>query len=105
MERTEGLNKKALDIDKVFKEKIKNYEEMLKEGEKKAKEIKEAVKKEGAEEEKNILDDIIRETNDIIRDKKGGIYKEAEIVNKDLGKEVSLVSNAIAEKVLGRRVD
>ena len=104
-ERTEGLHNKAIDAERNVKDKIRNYEERLEEARKKAKEIKEAKKREGLEEERNIINDIISETNDIISEKKGGIYKEADIVNKDLEKEVSFVSNAIAEKVLGRRVN
>lgn len=104
-ERTEGLHSKAIDTERTVKDKIRNYEERLEEARKKAKEIKEALKKEGLEEERNIINDIISETKDIISEKKGGIYKEVEIVNKGLEKEVSFVSNAIVEKVLGRRVN
>ncbi|MDY6856926.1 MAG: ATP synthase F0 subunit B [Thermodesulfobacteriota bacterium] len=105
IERTKGLNKKAIDTDKEVHEKIKDYEERLEEARIKAKDIKEAIKKEGVEEERNIINDVIRETNNIIKDKKGGIYKEAQIVNKELKKEINIVSNAIVEKVLGRRVN
>ena len=46
-----------------------------------------------------------KETKDIIEEKKGGIYKDAEAIKSEIEKQMGEISSILAEKVLGRRVE
>lgn len=103
-EKTDGLKTQVLEMEEEIRKKTEKYESMVKEANVKAKDIKNAIKTDGLEEEKSIIRSVRNETKDVIEEKKEGIYKEVEQVKMDMKGEVEAISQSIAEKVLGRRV-
>jgi F-type H+-transporting ATPase subunit b len=103
--KTEGLNKKGKEIEEEAKKKAEEYEYRLKEARHWARETRDGLKKDGLEEEKKIIRAVAKEVKDSIEEKKGGIYKDIELVKSELGKRIEENSRDIAEKVLGRRIE
>ncbi|MFH2012196.1 MAG: ATP synthase F0 subunit B [Pseudomonadota bacterium] len=104
LEKTEGLNKKGREIEDETKMKAEEYQERLKEARNKAKEVRDFLKKEGLEEEKNIIKAGAKEAKDVIEEKKRGIEKEINQTKGELEKQIGVNSLDIVEKVLGRRI-
>lgn len=104
VEKTEGLKKTAQEMEEEVERRTEEYEERLKEARVKSMEIKNALKKEGLDEEKSMLSAVTKDTKDIIEEKKGGIYEDVKKVKMEMEKLAEDISRSIAEKVLGRRV-
>jgi len=105
LEKTEGLKKKAIEIEEVVVVKVKEYEDRFKDARAKSLEVKTELKREGVEEEKKIIAAVTKETKDVIEEKKGGIYKDVEEIKSDIEKQMGEISSILAEKVLGRRIE
>ena len=60
--------------------------------------------KEGAEEEKKIIDQINQKAQANLKEVREKIAKDAENVRVSLHKEIDTFANAISEKILGRAV-
>jgi F-type H+-transporting ATPase subunit b len=65
---------------------------------------KDALLKEGAEEEKKIIEQINQKAQANLAEVRENITKEAQNVRKSLNKEIDTFANAISEKILGRAV-
>ncbi len=65
---------------------------------------KEALLKEGAEEEKRIIDQINQKAQANLAEIREQITKDAQNVRESLNKEIDTFANAISEKILGRAV-
>ena len=105
LEKTEGLKKKAIEIEEVVGRKGKEYDDRFKDARANSLEVKSELKREGVEEEKKIIQAVRKETKDIIEEKKGGIYKDVEEIKSDIEKQMGEISSILAEKVLGRRIE
>ena len=105
LEKTDGLKKKAIEIEEVVRKKSKEYEDRFKDARARSVEVKNELKREGVEEEKKIISAVTKETKDIIEEKKGGIYRDAEAIKSEIEKQMGEISSILAEKVLGRRVE
>ncbi len=104
VEKTEGLKKTAQEMEEEVERRTEEYEKRLKEARAKSIEIKNALKKEGLDEEKSMVSAVIKETKDIIEENKGGIYEDVKKVKMEIEKQAEDISRSIAEKVLGRRI-
>jgi F-type H+-transporting ATPase subunit b len=60
--------------------------------------------KEGAEEEKRIIEQINQKAQANLAEVRENITKEAQNVRESLDKEIDTFANAISEKILGRAV-
>jgi len=65
---------------------------------------KDALLKEGAEEEKRIVDQINQKAQANLAEVREKIVRDAQNVRKSLSKEIDAFANAISEKILGRTV-
>ena len=65
---------------------------------------KEALLKEGSEEEKRIIEQINQKAQANLAEVREKITKEAQNVRESLNKEIDTFANAISEKILGRAV-
>jgi len=104
VEKTEGLKKTAQEMEEEVERRTEEYEKRLKEARAKSIEIKNALKKEGLDEEKSMVSAVTKETKDIIEENKGGIYEDVKKVKMEIEKQAEDISRSIAEKVLGRRI-
>ena len=104
VEKTEGLKKTAQEMEEEVERRTEEYEERIKEARVNSMEKKNALKKEGLDEEKRMVSAVTKETKDIIEEKKGGIYEDVKKVKMEMEKHAEDISRSIAEKVLGRRV-
>ena len=104
IEKTEGLTKKVVEIEKEIKSKTSEYEEKRNKARAEAIGIKDNLKNEGLEEEKQLLKAVSQEAKREVEEKKGGIYRDIEQLKMELSKHVDKISSNIVEKVLGRRV-
>ena len=104
IEKTEGSVKKAKELEEQLKIGVDEYEERLNKARVEASAIKEGLKKEGIDEEKNILQQISQKTKEEIEERKVGINKEIQQVKTDIDSQADEISRKIVEKVLGRRI-
>jgi F-type H+-transporting ATPase subunit b len=96
-QNVEQLNENAAEKDEAFLSGIKDARTRgLKE--------KEILLKEGAEEEKKIVEQINQKAQANLAEVREKIAKDAQNVRASLNKEIDTFANAISEKILGRAV-
>ena len=105
LEKTEGWDKRGKEIEEEAKKRAEEYEDKLKEARARALEIRDSLKKDGLEEEKKIIREVVKEAKGLIEEKKEEVCRTVEQVKGELEKKMDEDSHAIAERVLGRRME
>ncbi len=107
IQRKEKITSLEQNIDKLngdSAEKDEAYLAGIKDARAKGLNEKDALMKEGAEEEKKIIEQINQKAHANLAEVRENITKEAQNVRESLNKEIDTFANAISEKILGRAV-
>ena len=103
-EKITGLEQNIDKLNEDTAEKDEAYLAGIKDARARGLNEKEALMKEGAEEEKRIIEQINQKAQANLAEVRENITKEAQNVRESLNKEIDTFANAISEKILGRAV-
>ena len=103
-ERVTGLEKNIEKLNKDSQEKDNAFVSGIKDARGKGLAQKEALLKEAAEEEREIIEEINQKAQTNLAEIREKIAKEADGARSALQEEVDIFANAISEKILGRAV-
>lgn len=103
-EKITGLEQNIDKLNEDTAEKDEAYLAGIKDARARGLNEKEALLKEGAEEEKRIIEQINQKAQANLAEVRENITKEAQNVRESLNKEIDTFANAISEKILGRAV-
>ena len=103
-EKITGLEQNIDKLNEDTAEKDEAYMAGIKDARARGLNEKEALMKEGAEEEKRIIEQINQKAQANLAEVRENIKKEAQNVRESLNKEIDTFANAISEKILGRAV-
>jgi F-type H+-transporting ATPase subunit b len=103
-EKITGLEQNVEKLNEDAVQKDEAYLSGIKEARSRGLKEKEALLKEGAEEEKEIVEQINQKAQANLAEVREKIAKDAQEVRTSLNKEIDTFANAISEKILGRAV-
>lgn len=103
-EKITGLEQNIEKLNEDTAEKDEAYLAGIKDARARGLNEKEVLVKEGAEEEKRIIEQINQKAQANLAEVRENITKEAQNVRESLNKEIDTFANAISEKILGRAV-
>ncbi|MEJ2657770.1 MAG: ATP synthase F0 subunit B [Desulfobacterales bacterium] len=107
IQRKEKITNMEQNIEKLNEdaaEKDEAYLSSIKDARARGLNEKDALLKEGAEEEKRIIEQINQKAQANLAEVREKIIKDAQNVRESLNKEINTFANAISEKILGRAV-